>query len=61
MDDVSCSITLTFSELLALYSSVCTISCVYGEDPIRDGLIRSLEVAISIASNKNVVQIEVES
>lgn len=61
MDNVPFSITLSYAELLALYSSVCTISCVYGEDPVRTGLLLSLEYAISTASNEKVFRIEVES
>ena len=59
MDDLS--ITLTYAELLTLYSSLATISCVYGENAVRDGLLLSLEHAIDIASNTKVVQIEIEA
>lgn len=61
MDNVPFSITLSYAELLALHSSVSTISCVYGEDPVCDGLLRSLEYAILTASNEKVIRIEVET
>lgn len=59
MNDLS--ITLKYSELLMLYSSLVTISSVYGENAVRDSLVFSLEHLIDIASNTHVVEINVEA
>lgn len=55
------SFSLTFGELLTLHSAVNTIHCVYGNDPVREKLLFTLEEAVVRASNTHVVQIEVET
>lgn len=53
--------SLSYSELLALHSCVSTISCVYGEDEIRSGLLFTLTEAIAKASRANAVILSVDA